>query len=187
MGGICANAAWVLLFIAIGTSADAQGDIRADVQAAELRCAVISDNRAWLDCYYGAAQPMRQLLGLAPAPVEQTRLVPGPGPGPARPPSAQPQTASKGWFQSIFGSSRSADATVASRLDSYVFDERGLFTVSLTNGQVWRQLAEDDGRAHWHAPAIQYNVMIRPDGAGIFWLTLVGSDAHEMYKVHRVY
>jgi hypothetical protein len=177
---------WVLLFLVLGTSAEAQVDARADVQAAELRCASITDNRAWLDCYYGAAQPMRQLLGLAPAPVEQTRLVPPSGPASAVSATVKTQTASKGWFQSVFGSNRSPDSVVTARLDSYVFDQHRVFTVSLANGQVWRQLAEDDNRAHWHAPAIQYNVMIRPDGAGAFLLTLVGSDEHEVYKVRRV-
>src|SRR5438046_2723411 len=44
-----------------------------------VRCEGIPDNRVWLDCFYGSAQPMRTLLGLMPAPESQTRLVPAPG------------------------------------------------------------------------------------------------------------
>src|ERR1700743_3266577 len=50
---------------------------REDVYAASQRCAGLGDNRAWLDCYYGAAQPMRQQLQLPPAPQAQLALVPG--------------------------------------------------------------------------------------------------------------
>jgi hypothetical protein len=49
---------------------------RDDVLVASQRCAAIADDRRWLDCYYGAAQPMRGQLGLPPAPASQTQLVP---------------------------------------------------------------------------------------------------------------
>src|ERR1700761_9836953 len=52
---------------------------RDEVMAGAERCAGIADNRAWLDCFYGSAQPMRTMLVLPPAPATQTRLVPPPG------------------------------------------------------------------------------------------------------------
>jgi len=48
------------------------------VKAASARCDAISDERTWLDCYYGAAQPVRGELGLAPASAAQQKLVPPP-------------------------------------------------------------------------------------------------------------
>jgi hypothetical protein len=45
-------------------------------RAASLRCDSISNERTWLDCYYGAAQPVRADLGLPPAPAGQQNLVP---------------------------------------------------------------------------------------------------------------
>jgi hypothetical protein len=39
------------------------------------RCAGQSSSRTWLDCYYGAAQPERAVLGLSPAPMAQMVLV----------------------------------------------------------------------------------------------------------------
>src|SRR5258708_30676962 len=72
---------------------------REAVMDGAARCEGIPDNRVWLDCFYGSAQPMRALLGLAPAPETQTRLVPGPGAaygsaahgGAAAPRGAQPK------------------------------------------------------------------------------------------------
>ncbi len=50
---------------------------REDSRAGIARCDQIVDDRGWLDCVYGAVQPMRARLGLAPAPDFQQRLVPG--------------------------------------------------------------------------------------------------------------
>lgn len=51
-----------------------------------FRCATIGDARTWLDCYYGAAQPVRESLGLQPAPASQLSLV-------AQPPAGTPSAA----------------------------------------------------------------------------------------------
>src|SRR5258708_22329328 len=59
-------------------SQSALADTRDDVWAAMERCQAIQDDRAWLDCTYGAKQPMRAKLGLPPAPEYQQRLVPPP-------------------------------------------------------------------------------------------------------------
>src|SRR5882672_10186944 len=80
--------AWRLLLAAglvsaiclVSSSGPALADPTRDaVMSGAGRCEGIPDNRVWLDCFYGSAQPMRVLLGLSPAPVTQTRLVPGPG------------------------------------------------------------------------------------------------------------
>jgi len=54
---------------------------RDDALAGAFRCAVIGDARAWLDCYYGAAQPVRAGLGLAPATAAQMKLASAPPAG----------------------------------------------------------------------------------------------------------
>src|ERR1700744_2145137 len=66
------------LVMAVAAS-KASADTRDDVLSAISRCNVIHDNKVWLDCVYGAQQPMRALLGLPPAPEYQQRLVPSPG------------------------------------------------------------------------------------------------------------
>jgi hypothetical protein len=65
------------------TNAPAQGQPtpvrpRDEVRAASSRCDNITDERTWLDCYYGAAQPVRAELGLPPALASQQSLVPPP-------------------------------------------------------------------------------------------------------------
>lgn len=49
-----------------------------EVMAGAFRCGVVGNMRAWLDCYYGAAQPVRASLGVPPAPVRQTALAAAP-------------------------------------------------------------------------------------------------------------
>ena len=51
---------------------------RDDVVAGMFRCAAIGDTRIWLDCYYGAAQPVRAALGMIPASPTQVRLAQSP-------------------------------------------------------------------------------------------------------------
>ena len=52
---------------------------RDQARAGSLRCDSITDERTWLDCYYGAAQPVRADLGLTAAPVSQQIWCPLPG------------------------------------------------------------------------------------------------------------
>lgn len=54
---------------------------RDDALSGAFRCAVIADSRQWLDCYYGAAQPVRAALGLPPALAAQVRLAQSPPAG----------------------------------------------------------------------------------------------------------
>jgi hypothetical protein len=52
-----------------------------------FRCAAVGELRIWLDCFYGAAQPIRAALGLAPVLPQQARLAQDP---PAGAPSGDP-------------------------------------------------------------------------------------------------
>ena len=100
----------------------AGADTRDDVLAGVARCGVIHDDRVWLDCVYGAQQPMRARLGLTPAPELQQRLVPGANVAPP-PRIATPTTAAatsctrlRGRFGNAgmsTGSSRSASPAAA--------------------------------------------------------------------------
>ena len=65
-----------LLFLLIPLSAQAR--TRDSVMAGAYRCAAIADSRQWLDCYYGAAQPVRAQLALPPALPNQIRLASAP-------------------------------------------------------------------------------------------------------------
>ena len=57
----------VVLGAAVLVAMPAQARPRDEALSGAFRCAVIADSHAWLDCYYGAAQPVRAALGMAPA------------------------------------------------------------------------------------------------------------------------
>src|SRR5471032_906737 len=73
--------------IVLASQAALADPTRDEVMSGAARCEGIADNRSWLDCFYGSAQPMRGALGLPPAPPAQTRLVPPPGAAYFRPPA----------------------------------------------------------------------------------------------------
>src|SRR5579872_5996439 len=145
---------------------------REDSLAGVSRCAALPDDRTFLDCVYGAMQPMRAALGLAPALPAQRRLVPPVDPSLARssqspraqaaipPASVQPAPAKEsGVFSNVFSGG-------ALRMASYSFDRRGLFTVSLSDGSVWRQDASDTNFAHFGGKASEYPVTLYPGDFG---------------------
>jgi hypothetical protein len=163
----------------------ALADTRDDVLAGASRCAAITDDRAWLDCYYGSAQPMRAQLGLPPAPASQISRVPPPY-GMARPFSAPavatvapaPATDHRGLSGGIFG--KAGDEI---KMASYSFDKHGMFTVTLANGETWQQMADDSNFAHWRGPASAYNVSVAPGKYGHAAL-MVENDG-QTYEVRR--
>jgi hypothetical protein len=194
----------------------ALADARDDVVAGMMRCAVIADDRQWLECYYGAAQPMRGRLGLPPAPQSQQQLLQQHYSGaPVHPvypamaaplaplgaaPSyqAQPQMASRapvpsgpppmpkqrGIFSDFLGGS---DLVRNAPVQSYEFARDGAFTITLTDGQVWQQTADDAGRhpAKWREPAQNMRVTISEGAMRSFNMTVDGNDSVQ-YKVHRI-
>ena len=116
------------------------------VMEGAARCDGIADNRVWLDCFYGSAQPMRALLNLPPANPAQVRLVPPPGAEPRRVASArQKPQQSGGIWADLVASTKPEASNVA--MTRYEFSRSGAVTVSLADGQVWRQLESDLTRA----------------------------------------
>ena len=186
--------------ISVVLPALAKAGTREDVQAAAVRCASMPDDRSWLNCFYSAADPMRKELGLAPlapaqpGPVSSQSSIPAASSSNISPqqsaptvvstprPQAPVPATSKGWFQDIFGSTRSPYAPVVSRMQSYSFNQQGLFTVSLVNGQVWQQA--DANRARWRMAASSYNIVIKPDPAGNFVMAI--QNTQESYTVRRL-
>lgn len=62
---------------------------RDDAMSAAFRCAVVGDARLWLDCFYGAAQPVRAALGMPSAPAGQVKLTAAPPAGSVSPRDSQ--------------------------------------------------------------------------------------------------
>ena len=159
----------------------ALADTRAEVWAAMERCQALQDDRTWLECTYGAKQPMRAKLGLPPAPDYQQRLVPAqtaPAPASANVRSAKPAVAAKP-RASFLPSSDTAPITV-STLSRVQYDNRGAFIVTLDNGQVWRQVNVEGGKAPLRMGT---RVSITP---GVLWTyNLKSADDARSYKVER--
>ena len=133
---------------------------RDEVMSGAARCAGLADNRTWLDCFYGSAQPMRSLLGLAPAPPAQVKLVPPPGavyPG-AEAPRYAPPVKSRGLVAEILGSSKPIVSNMP--MASYRFGRDGKFIVALKNGQTYRQEESDLVFAKWNRDPSTYLVTI---------------------------
>jgi len=131
-----------------------------EVLSGAARCAGLTDNRTWLDCFYGSAQPMRALLGLPSAPPAQVRLVPPPGAiyagvdATRHAPTERPGS----FIADILGSSKPIASNVP--MASYKFGRDGKFTVVLKNGQTYRQAEYDLALAKWNRAPQTYLVTI---------------------------
>lgn len=173
----------LLMGLVLATQAAVAGPARDEVMSGAVRCAGIADDRTWLDCFYGSAQPMREKLGLQPAPYAQTKLVPPAGTsysGPDANRYSQPQK-SRGLFADFLGSSKPIASNVP--MESYKFDRNGTFTVVLKNGETYRQKESDLAFAKWNRPAGSYLVTIVAD-ADEFVLK-VKSEPGAAYHVRR--
>lgn len=146
--------------------------IRDAVMASTLRCYATEDDRAWLDCYYAAAVPMRSELKLpispqaAPAPLPPPTLA---GPVPNGP---------------VLKAAAGRIDRAATRMASYTFDRDHVFTVILVNGQTWHQVPGDTHTAHWTRPAADYTVKITRGAFSSYNFQVEGTP--EVYKVDPV-
>jgi hypothetical protein len=161
-----------------GVAAPRIAAVRDAVMASALRCYATQNDRAWLDCYYGAAAPMRAELGLAPAP-QATPVAPPLPPAPVPP---QASAATDHFGMKAMPSGRTNH--VATRMMSYSFDRDHVFTVTLANGQTWRQVSGDTHHAHWNKPADSYAVKITRGAFSSYNFQVEGLP--EVYKVDRV-
>ena len=159
----------------------AAGDVpvRDEVMSSAVRCTALGDERQWLDCYYAAAQPMRVRLGLEGAPrtpALQT-ILPAQAPPPANP---APGFGMRTLPVSPLGNADHLSVQMA----SYSFDKLGWFTVTLRNGQVWRQVNGDTTYARWKKPAGTYQVRLSKGFLGSYNLQVRGEPG--LFKVHRI-
>jgi hypothetical protein len=66
------------------------------------------------------------------------------------------------------------DAPIVSRLAAYRLNAQGIFTVTLENGQIWRQVAGDTAFAKFAPPAAHYVATIRKGFFGSYNMTVPG-------------
>ena len=187
-----------------GLCCQAFADSRDDVLARVSNCNMIADSRAWLDCYYAAAQPARAALGLAPAPQAPAyEYLFNRQAAPAPVVFAAP--ASSGEGSGIFSVFKAAKVPpeefglinarpgpgvnvdrVVDKLSSYTFTG-GKFTITLANGQIWRQTGGPT--ANWHSTPANYTVTISLGALRTFNLQVQDGARSDdtLYKVERIH
>jgi hypothetical protein len=181
----------VIAAAATSSVTPAQADTRDDILAAIQRCGVIHDNKVWLDCAYGAIQPMRAQLGLQPAPEFQQRLVPpaqmaiAPAPPaasapPARAASRPALRKRHGFFDNLLN----APPVSVAKMASYRYEKNGAFVVALDNGEQWRQVDATGGSVSWNRAPANYTVTVTQGAFGSY--SLRTSDSPATYKVEPV-
>ncbi len=157
---------------------------RDQVMEGAARCEGIPDNRVWLDCFYGSAQPMRAALGLMPAPESQTRLVPAPGTaygGGAVARRAPAIQKSESFWSSVIGNTKPLASDMP--MTAYGFGRDGRFTVTMADGHVWQQAESEVRMAKWKKPAASYKVTINNgNSTDLYDMRVEGF----VYKVTRV-
>ena len=186
------------VLLAVGT---AHADPRDDAMSAMLRCSAISDRAQRLSCYdAGVARipgAMNNAVPLASAPTVAS-AVPPPAPpvvprrrhasfmdrlfGPEGPKRTPQTTAAQFGSESIANGGRDAypipmagDAIdqISARLVNYQFTE-GYITVTLDNGQMWRETADGQPLEHLSRPALAYAAVIGRGGGGSYSMRLTG-------------
>jgi hypothetical protein len=167
--------------------------VRDEVMSNATGCIRVTADRAWLDCYYAAAAPMRVQLGLS-SPPASVRLAPQPQLASAAPPARPvtrtapagppPMPRSAGLLNGMFEDLKPVVRNMA--MQSFTIDKSGSFTVTLADGQVWKQVAEDEvyHPARWRRPAAEMLVTIAPGAMRTFNMKVEGEN--KSYKVRRV-
>jgi hypothetical protein len=187
-----------------GAMGPADARARDEVMSEAFHCTTIDDDRQWLDCYYGAAQPMRAQLRLPPAPQARIALaapMPGANPGASAPMPAPRKK--EGFLSGIFSSEDAASPQqfglaappapqempqnvkqIVSRIADYQFDRYGVMTLKLANGQVWRQVEGDTALAKLHLAPASYAVTIKHGFFGSYNMTIKGVPG--LFRVQRI-
>ena len=164
--------------------------VRDEVMSGAANCIRVTAERPWLDCYYAAALPMRVHLGLA-APQGLPKPLPAPAPqlayaapAPRALAGPPPMPRSVGLFAGMFDDVKPIVSNMP--MQSYTLEGEGLFTVTLIDGQVWRQANEDQiyHPARWRKPASQMLVTIAPGVMHTFNMKVEGES--KSYKVRRI-
>ncbi|MFO1248738.1 MAG: hypothetical protein U1E93_11075 [Alphaproteobacteria bacterium] len=157
---------------------------RDEVLAGVARCGVIHDDKVWLDCVYGAQQPMRAKLGLTPAPELQQRLVPGVATVPPPSPVTATVSAKPGKKRGFFDRLLLTEMDNAPHMKEYHFERNGAFVVTLENGEQYRQADVESAQVNWNRPPSSYRVLVTQ---GVFGSYNLRTDQNpHIYRVKPV-
>jgi len=190
----------ILLLAAFGLAA--MPAIAQDIPTAVVRCAAIKDESARLACYDGIAAGLKQAAvtqTVAPPTVAAPAAAVPPPPVVAASPSVvsappaappPPVAAKVAEFGAEAMRKPEPDSAapqdvdeIKAKVTEVVFSPHDRFTVTLDNGQVWRQIDADAVKARFHKAGDA--VTIARGAIGSYNLTVDGHD-FVIYKVHRM-
>jgi hypothetical protein len=176
--------------------------IPAEVLERTAHCGILPEGRAWLDCFYGAAQPARQALGLSPAPQAlQFQQVYAEPLSQAAPAVASKQEDDSPSLFNVFHSpkvppdrfglkgAKPGPGLNVDRIVDRIANVQAAgtgFIVTLANGQVWKQV--DATPVSWRAHNAGYMAIITHGAFNTFYLRRqVGKDPEsDVYEVARI-
>jgi hypothetical protein len=194
----------VFFVLLTGAAVDTAGaDPRDDALSAMLRCSALGDRAQRLSCYDASvARVPGALNNSAPSPPAAAPLEASAVPPPAAP--VAPRHLRHGFLDKLFGPDgpkRAPQTTVvqfgsesianggaaaypipmdgdtidqiSARLVSYLFTD-GYVTVTLDNGQTWRQTAGGEPLGHLARTALSYMAIISRGGGGSYAMKLTG-------------
>jgi len=194
------NIGFIGFFALLATGAHA--DPRDDAMSAMLRCSAISDRAQRLACYDAETARIPGAMNNAAPPATSPPIVAGAVPPPA--PPVVPRRRHASFMDRLFGPDgprRAPQTTVAqfggesianggreaypipmagdtidrisARLVNYQFTD-GYVTVTLDNGQMWRETADGEPLEHLSRPALSYVAAIGRGGGGSYVMKLTG-------------
>ena len=168
----CTGLAVTLLLASPGVAPAQTSDLRTEM----MHCLTFTGAVERLSCYDRLAR------GAASGALGAPALLP---PGlPARAAAPPPPPAPELGQEELRGRAPSAAPDrVTSEITNFQKDAAGKFTVSLNNGQVWRQVAGDTTAAQYH-PGRTHTVTISRGSLGSYDLTF--NDRNAAFKVQRV-
>lgn len=183
------SAATLLIISGAGSAALAAAPA-ADMQ----RCAKITNAGARLACYDKAMAPAKTTTPKQAAPLATHTAKPATGAEPAAS-HATPTLPAAQTTAAQFGSEQLDEPATAHHkkkaldkingvIKSHTMTPFGKFTITLTNGQVWKQYQGDSGRPAIFPHRRNVHVTISRGLFGSYNLTIEGSDL--VYKVKRI-
>jgi hypothetical protein len=195
------NAMFIGFFMLLAAGAG-HADPRDDAMSAMLRCSAISDRAQRLACYDAETAripgAMNNAAPPATSPAVVASAVPPPAPpvaprrrhasfmdrlfGPDGPKRAPQTTVAQFGSESIANGGRDAYPIpmagdtidrISARLVNYQFAD-GYVTVTLDNGQMWRETSDGEPLEHLSRPALSYAAVIGRGGGGSYAMKLTG-------------
>lgn len=170
----CIGAATLLILASSGTAPAQTGDLRTEL----MHCLSFSGTVERLSCYDRLARGAASgALGAPPA------SIPSPAPMPPVRAAAPPPASELGREELRGNVPAATPQQLTVEVTNFQKDPAGRFTITLANGQIWRQVAGDTTAAQYRAGRT-HSVTISQGSLGSYDLRF--NDRNAVFKVQRL-